>query len=287
MIKEFVCPNGRMSVNGVCPIFEGGDGQIKDIIKTSTDKTLSDRLAIEAPTTDFNTTKPQINTSSKIPETDFNTTKPQINTSSKISDSNNRLNYIENISKKILPEQDEKLKELKKDREKDNFFQFDFEKPTESFNSKASDIINDNINYYNEYVENKLGISPSIQEAARFGSAAYGALTGGSIVSVVAPFAIPFIAGAALNNQAQKEQEAAINREAVRDLQGRIDAGQFGSNTPTPQDEAKTNYGGSTLSSDSIGSRGPGMSGYGGGADMGGGSPGSSGPGGSDEMGSF
>ena len=31
MIKEFVCPNGRMSVNGVCPIFEGSDGQIKDM----------------------------------------------------------------------------------------------------------------------------------------------------------------------------------------------------------------------------------------------------------------
>src|SRR6056300_1040840 len=30
MIKEFVCPNGRMSVNGVCPIFEGDDGQVKD-----------------------------------------------------------------------------------------------------------------------------------------------------------------------------------------------------------------------------------------------------------------
>ena len=36
MIKEFVCPNGRMSVNGVCPIFEGDDGQIKDFKKIST-----------------------------------------------------------------------------------------------------------------------------------------------------------------------------------------------------------------------------------------------------------
>ena len=38
MIQEFICPNGRMSVNGVCPIFEGDDGQIKDIKnkKTST-----------------------------------------------------------------------------------------------------------------------------------------------------------------------------------------------------------------------------------------------------------
>ena len=27
-MQEFICPNGRMSVNGVCPIFEGGDRQI-------------------------------------------------------------------------------------------------------------------------------------------------------------------------------------------------------------------------------------------------------------------
>ena len=29
-MQEFICPNGRMSVNGVCPIFEGDDGQIRD-----------------------------------------------------------------------------------------------------------------------------------------------------------------------------------------------------------------------------------------------------------------
>ena len=29
-MQEFICPNGRMSVNGVCPIFEGDDGQVKD-----------------------------------------------------------------------------------------------------------------------------------------------------------------------------------------------------------------------------------------------------------------
>ena len=29
-MQEFICPNGRMSINGACPIFEGGDGQIRD-----------------------------------------------------------------------------------------------------------------------------------------------------------------------------------------------------------------------------------------------------------------
>ena len=36
MIKEFICPNGRMSINGVCPLFEGDDGQIKDFNKPKT-----------------------------------------------------------------------------------------------------------------------------------------------------------------------------------------------------------------------------------------------------------
>ena len=221
-MQEFICPNGRMSVNGVCPIFEGDDGQIKDF---QTPKTFDQKY--------------------------------------------------------------DDIEDIEKDRKKSGFFKFDFEKETPSAKKTAGNIISENIGAYNDFVESTLGIPASVQNVARIGSSAYSALTGGSLLSVVAPFAIPFIAGAALNNQAQKEQEAAINRESVRDLQGRIDKGQFGSNTPTYQDKARTNYGGSTQSKGSIGSRGSGMSGYGGGADMSGGSPGSSGPGGSDEMGSF
>ena len=149
-MNEFICPNGRMSVNGVCPIFEGDDGQVKDI-------------------------------------------------------------------------------------KKKNIFKFDFEEPTESTFEKADNIISKNISAYNSFVEDKLGISSNVQNVLRVGSAISGFANYG-MVGAVAPFAIPFIAGAALNNQAQKQQEAAINRESVRDLQNRIDKGEFGSNTPTPQD---------------------------------------------------
>ena len=220
-MQEFICPNGRMSVNGACPIFEGGDGQIRDY---QTPKTFDQKY--------------------------------------------------------------DDIEDIEKQREKSGFFKFDFEKETPSAKKSASNIISENIGAYNSFVENNLGIPSSVQNVARVGSAISGFGTYG-VVGAIAPFAIPFVAGAALNNQAQKEQEAAINRESVKDLQGRIDKGQFGSNTPTPQDKARTNYGGSTQSKGSIGSRGSGMSGYGGGADMSGGSPGSSGPGGSDEMGSF
>jgi hypothetical protein len=193
MIKEFICPNGRMSINGVCPLFEGDDGQIKDFNKPKTE-------------------------------------------------------------------------DIQKEK---GFFEFDFEKPTASSKKSAKNILTDNVNYYNNFVEDTLGIPSNIQNTVRIGTAGINLMSGSGIIGVVAPFAIPFMAGAALKNQAQKEQQAAINRESVRDLQGRIDKGQFGSNTPTPQDKARTDYGGSRSggSKGSIGSRGEGMSGYGGGAD--------------------
>jgi hypothetical protein len=40
----------------------------------------------------------------------------------------------------------------------------------------------------------------------------------------------------------QRETQRAINREEVRDLQDRIDKGQFGSTTPTPQDKARGDH---------------------------------------------
>ena len=48
---------------------------------------------------------------------------------------------------------------------------------------------------------------------------------------------------------AAKREQKAIQREEVRDLQQRIDAGQFGSNTPTPQDQGRTGQYSSSKSS--------------------------------------
>jgi len=48
---------------------------------------------------------------------------------------------------------------------------------------------------------------------------------------------------------AAKRNQKAIQREEARDLQQRIDAGQFGSNTPTPQDQGRTGQYSSSKSS--------------------------------------
>ena len=152
-MQEFICPNGRMSVNGVCPIFEGDDGQIKDF---QTPKTFDQKY-----------------------------------------------NEIEDI---------------KKEREKSGFFKFDFEKDTESKNDNANNIINKNINYYNNFVEDKLGIPSNVQNALRFGTSAVSAFSGGSLMSVAGPFAIPFMIGGALRGK----EENRVRDITMRDPQGDI-----------------------------------------------------------------
>ena len=127
-MNEFVCPNGRMSVNGVCPIFEGDDGQVKDT---------------------------------------------------------NR-----------------------------DFFEFDFEKPTESAFESADNIISSNIKTYQNFVSDKLGISPQVQTLGTFGSMALGISQGGGALSILGPLAIPFIAGTALKSQQQKIDNRNLNIDA-------------------------------------------------------------------------
>ena len=112
-MNEFICPNGRMSVNGVCPIFEGDDGQLKDIQKDAGGP-----------------------------------------------------------------------------------FNWDFDNPTESALESADNIISNNINAYNSFVENKLGISPIASNLFTAGSV----IATGSLMPIVGKLAT----GAFLNYQNQQ-----------------------------------------------------------------------------------
>ena len=146
-MQEFICPNGRMSINGVCPIFEGDDGQIKDF---QTPKTFDNKL--------------------------------------------------------------------KEDRKKSGFFKFDFEKETPSAKKSAGNIISENIGAYNSFVENNLGIPSSVQNVVRVGSAISGFGSYG-IVGAIAPFAIPFVAGAALNNRENNRVQDITMQDPQGDIQ--------------------------------------------------------------------
>ena len=120
-----------------------------------------------------------------------------------------------------------------KDIKKKNIFKFDFEEPTESTFEKADNIISKNISAYNSFVEDKLGISSNVQNVLRVGSAISG-LANYGVVGAIAPFAIPFIAGGALNN-AEKNR---IENITIQDPQGTINTtpARIMNIQPTPQD---------------------------------------------------
>ena len=189
-MNEFICPNGRMSVNGVCPIFEGDDGQKKDFLKP---KTFDDKFS--------------------------------------------------------------EIEDIEKDRKKSKFFEFDFEKPTKTAFEKADNIINSNINYYNNFVEENLGIPSNVQNALRFGSSAYSAFTGGSLMSVAAPFAIPFVLGGALKSN----EENRVRNITMKDTQGDVITypTKIMNIQPTPQDDYRGGgqYSGGNTKSSSGGSK--------------------------------
>jgi len=58
-------------------------------------------------------------------------------------------------------------------------------------------------------------------------------------VGSLLPDNVKGIAEVLRNKRANKTVNKAIQRESVRDLQGRINKGEFGSNTPTPQDDRR------------------------------------------------
>ena len=169
-MNEFICPNGRMSVNGVCPIFEGDDGQVKDFQKP---KTFDDKY-----------------------------------------------DEIEDIP-------------IKKSS---GIFEWDLDKPTDSASKSADNIIASNISYYNNFVEDTLGIPSNVQNAFRVGSAAVNIASGGGALGVIGPFALPFVVGGFLKN---KENER-IQNITDKDSQGDIKT--FPTKTmniqPTPRDIA-------------------------------------------------
>tara|TARA_Y100000004_G_C8776124_1_gene352881 strand:+ start:110 stop:646 length:537 start_codon:yes stop_codon:yes gene_type:complete len=72
-----------------------------------------------------------------------------------------------------------------------------------------------------------------------------GSFFGGSMLSnAAAPVALFSGISAIKNKIANRNLMAAVNRESTNELQRQIDAGMYGSNTPTSQDAARTNYGG-------------------------------------------
>jgi hypothetical protein len=177
--NEFVCSDGRMSVNGICAVDQ------QDSVET------------------------------------FDTTQNIIDVSNKTGDNaDDRLKQKERENKYRT---DKILDDLAQDGTPDYFpdlgkekksFSWDMDKPSKVKDFKNT--ISDNINAYNGFIEENLGIPSGVQNAIRVGAATYGAVTGGGLLPVIGPFALPFIAGGAIS-KAEKDR---IEKLTDQDRQG-------------------------------------------------------------------
>jgi hypothetical protein len=98
-------------------------------------------------------------------------------------------------------------------------FQWDFDKVGNKIGN-FGDTVKDNINAYDNYVEDNLGIPKGVSYGARAVGVGMGVSSYG-MVGVLAPFAIPFMAGGALNAKQKKENER-ITQATMKDNQGDI-----------------------------------------------------------------
>ena len=106
-------------------------------------------------------------------------------------------------------------KDFSKDVKKS--FEWDFDKVGNKIEHFGS-TIKGNINAYDSYIEDKLGISKNVSHGLRAASVGAGVMQYG-VLGAVAPFAIPFIAGGALNAKQKKENER-IAKATMKDTQG-------------------------------------------------------------------
>ena len=235
-MAEYVCADGRMSVNGICPVSNQGDGKLRggrfgdldlDDFKTFDKEVYS--IDMSAPgekiTASF---KPEKVTGYKNVDTgNYQTFKGK---------NVNHLGIpIEPMAAKVLGIDElsqQKKKELdldyklgstkgtftdffNKDKTKDyskdvkSTFEWDFDKVGNKIQSFGT-TVKDNINAYDKYLEDNLGISKNVSNVFRAGAVVKGVGAYG-LAGALVPFAIPFMAGGALNNKQQKENERITN----------------------------------------------------------------------------
>ena len=188
-MAEYVCADGRMSVNGICSVVNQNDGS-NNIIPT---KTFDEKYeSIE-----------------DIPITNIRQDSP-----------------ITNI-RQDSPITGTSIDTIKTDFSKDvkSNFQWDFDKVGNKI-ANFGDTVKDNVNAYDKYIEEKFGISKNVSNVFRAGAVVQGVSTYG-MAGALLPFTIPFLAGGALNNSKQKkeqyEKDLAINKAEIATIQSGVD----------------------------------------------------------------
>ena len=161
-MAEYVCGDGRMSVNGICPAssYPGYQKPAENIV-----------------------------------------TPPVIDTNQN-DGGEGKDNFTKDYSKDV----------------KSNF-QWDFDKVGNKIQDFGS-TIKGNIAAYDNYLEDNLGISTNVSKGFRTVGVGMGVSSYG-LAGALVPFAIPFLAGGALNAKQKKENER-ITQATMKDNQGDI-----------------------------------------------------------------
>jgi len=191
--NEVVCSDGRMSVNGICAVDQ------QDSTET------------------FNTTQNIIDVSKTGDNADDRIKQKEFEDKVK----NNKV--LDSIIKDGTSDYFPDLGKEKKS------FSWDMDKPSkvEGFTKTMSD----NINAYNSFIEDNLGIPSGVQNVARLGASGYSLATGGSLAAVLGPFALPVLFGGGIRNNERKRIETITNQDTQGDNNDPIDMMTY--NIPT------------------------------------------------------
>ena len=174
--NEFVCSDGRMSVNGICKV------QQQDSVETA--NITEDIIKIS-----------DGDNSNRITKKDYDKRKAD-----KILDS--------------LIGTPDYFPELGTEKKK---FSWEMDKPSKVEGYKKT--VTSNIQAYNNFIEENLGIPSNTQNALRAVTTASAIASGGSLAAVAGPFAIPFVIGGIMKNNDRKRVQAITDQ----DTQGKND----------------------------------------------------------------
>ena len=187
--NEFVCSDGRMSVNGICKPLEPEP-------KKQNNQELINQI-VTANKNDKNFAKDLLTTDKY--RDGFGITSEG--------------NYVNKFSG------GDPGSVTGKDYSKDvkSTFEWDFDKVGNKI-ANFGTTVKGNINAYDDYIEENFGIPKAVNYGTRAVSVGMGISSYGAVGALV-PFAIPFMAGGALNNKQKKENER-ITQATMKDPQG-------------------------------------------------------------------
>jgi len=185
--NEFVCSDGRMSVNGICAVDQQDSVQSSTLTKNIIDASRGD------------------------------------NSDDRIKQKEREDKYRSDKILKDLEGDSDYFPDLGKEKKS---FSWDIDKPSKV--GGFTKTISDNISAYNDFIEENLGISSGAQNAMRVGAAGYGALTGGGLLSVAGPFALPVILGNAIKGRERERIQEITNQDNQGDNKAPIDMMTYG-----------------------------------------------------------